>query len=104
MSCSWVAVPPDTVSAIIALICSSTPAGRGTGVSSAVAGCPATIAGMGTDPWASVAATSAIPNGDAVTLPCPMPSSTRSADVSATGTDPVTVVMPGAVKSTPRPS
>jgi hypothetical protein len=64
---------------------------------SGLPGWPATIVGEGTDPCASAAATSAMPNGDAVTWPWPMPSSTRSAEVSATGTLPVTVVMPGAV-------
>jgi hypothetical protein len=41
------------------------------------------------------AATMAIPNGVAVTCPCPIPDSTRAAGLSATGTLPVTVVSPG---------
>ncbi|SLJ82325.1 Uncharacterised protein [Mycobacteroides abscessus subsp. abscessus] len=95
MSASSVAVPPVTVSRIMVRSCSATPAGNGSGCRSGVPGLPATIAGAGTEPRAIDAATSAIPNGDAVTCPWPMLDSTRAAGLSAAGTFPVTVVSPG---------
>src|SRR5246127_2702593 len=57
-------------------------------------GRPAISCGTGVLPAATVAATRAIPNGLASTLPWPNPSSVRSARSTVGGTDPVTVVMP----------
>lgn len=69
ISRSPVAVPFVTVSRIIVRTCSATAAGSGSGTRSGTPGLPATTVGAGTEPCASVAAASAIPNGEAVTVP-----------------------------------
>ena len=55
---------------------------------------PSIRCGIGVLPAATVAAASAIPNGLTSTLPCPKPSSVRSARLTVGGTEPVTVVSP----------
>ena len=95
ISASWVAVPEVTVSRIMVFSWSVTGAGSGCGVRSGVPGAPATTIGAGGAPCAIEVATIAIPNGEAVTCPCPMLDSTRCAEFSVTGTLPVTVVKPG---------
>ncbi|CFR87738.1 Uncharacterised protein [Mycobacterium tuberculosis] len=61
---------------------------------STAVGRPAISCGTGVFPAATVAATKAMPNGLASTLPWPKPSSVRSARSTVGGTEPVTVVMP----------
>ena len=77
---------------------------NGCGVASAVVSPPRSNVGLGIVPAATVEVTSAMPNGDATTLPWPNPSSARSMVPDAGGTEPVTVVTPGTTKSTPSPS
>ena len=57
-------------------------------------GLPSINCGTGVLPAATVAAANAMPNGVTNTLPCPKPSSVRSARSTVGGTDPVNVVMP----------
>ncbi len=70
-SASVLAVPSVTVSRIIDRRAASTSAGVGVTLRSATPGFPTIIVGAGVVPFAMDAATSAIPNGDAVTAPLP---------------------------------
>ncbi|SUA02922.1 Uncharacterised protein [Mycolicibacterium fortuitum] len=101
MSLSWLAVPSVTVLRIMSRNAAVTSAGRVSDGVSAVTFSPSTRLGRMVEPCARLASATASPNGLTVTVPWPMPFSTRWAAVSAPGTRPVTVVSPGMVKSTP---
>ena len=95
MSLNAMAVPSVTVPRIIARSASVMLGGNGTDGVSAVVFSPSTSVGRIVDPCARLASATARPNGLTVTVPWPMPFSTRCAAVSAFGTRPVTVVSPG---------
>lgn len=95
MSLNSLAVPSVTVPRIIARNASTTLGDNGTDGLSAVVFSPSTNDGVMVEPCARLASATARPNGLTVTVPCPMPFSTRCAAVSALGTRPVTVVSPG---------
>ena len=74
----------------------------GAGLSTVVV-VPRISSGIGIVPLATVAAISSAENGVISTVPWPNPFSARCTVVSATGADPVRVVMPWTTKSRPMP-
>lgn len=89
------AVPDVTASRIADRMAVATGDPIADGSLSAVVAMPWIRTGVTVFRAARDASTSAIPNGDAVTRPCPIPLSTLCASESADGTFPVIVVSPG---------